>query len=74
MMRVSLLSGFVLTAVALPTAASASILGDLSDETHAWAVHDPNRPRPPVVTVGADGVPSDAIRLVGSDEASYRAA
>ena len=53
--------------------ALADILGDLPDATHAWAVHDPNRPRPPVVTVGAGGVPSDAVVLLDGTEATYRA-
>ena len=57
----------------MPAFASGAILGDLPDETHAWAVHDPNRPRPPVVTVGARGVPSDAVVLLDGTEATYRA-
>ena len=52
--------------------ASAGIMGDLPDATHAWAVHDPNRPRPPVVTVGANGVPSDATVLFDGSERTYR--
>lgn len=38
--------------------------GDPPDATHPWAVHDRNRPQPPVVTPGTDGsAPSDAIVL-----------
>ena len=53
--------------------AQADILGDLPDVTHAWAVHDPNRPRPPVVAVVAGSVPSDAVVLLDGTEATYRA-
>lgn len=60
-------------AAILPFAASADILGALPDDTHAWAVHDPNRPRPPVVRVGTGGVPSDALVLWDGAESTYRA-
>ena len=56
-------ASWMLGAVFAPFLAFANIMGDLPDATHAWAVHDPNRPRPPVVSVGATGVPSDAIVL-----------
>ena len=55
-----------------PAVALAYIMGDLPDATHAWAVHDPNRPRPPVVSVGATGVPSDAVVLFDGSERTYR--
>ena len=60
-------------AVAVPAVVSGAIRGDLPDETHAWAVHDPNRPRPPVVNVDAKGVPSDAVVLLDGTESTYRA-
>ena len=60
-------------ATALPLAAFAAIMGDLPDTTHAWAVHDTNRPRPEVVCVDATGVPSDAIVLLDGSEETYRA-
>ncbi len=43
----------------------AALYGDPPDDRHAWAVHDMNRPRPPVVTPGAapGQPPSDAIVL-----------
>ena len=37
--------------------------GDRPDDTHAWAVHDVNRPNPVQVTVPQGGVPSDALVL-----------
>lgn len=60
-------------AMLVPSAADARILGALPDETHAWAVHDPNRPRPPVVRIDRKGVPSDAVVLWDGTEATYRA-
>lgn len=54
-------------------AGAAGIYGDLPDTTHAWAVHDQNRPRPPVVTVDATGIPSDAVVLFDGREDTYRA-
>ena len=43
--------------------AAAEPSGDRPDATHAWAVHDVNRPDPVKVTVPQDGIPSDAIVL-----------
>ena len=37
--------------------------GDRPDATHAWAVHDVNRPDPVKIDVPAGGIPSDAIVL-----------
>lgn len=44
---------------------SAALYGDPPDDRHAWAVHDQNRPRPPVVTPAPvlGQPPSDAIVL-----------
>lgn len=61
-----------ITLIALPACAVASILGDLPDSTHAWAVHDPNRPRPPIVKMDEKDVPSDAIILLDGSEKTYR--
>lgn len=47
--------------------------GDLPDTTHAWAVHDRNRPRPPVVAIDARGIPSDAVVLFDGKEETFRA-
>jgi hypothetical protein len=50
--------------------------GDAPDEHHPWAVHDRNRPQPPLVTPGTFSSqdkpgtpPSDAIILFGGTEA-----
>ncbi len=51
--------------------------GDPPDEHHPWAVHDPNRPQPPVVTPGtfstqeqAGKPPSDAVILFDGTDLS----
>jgi len=44
--------------------------GDRPDATHAWAVHDVNRPDPVRVTVPQGGLPSDAIVLFDGSAAS----
>jgi len=51
--------------------------GDPPDETHPWAIHDDNRPQPPVVTPGtcstqeqAGKPPSDAIVLFDGKDIS----
>ncbi len=56
--------------------------GDAPDEHHPWAVHDPNRPQPKVVTPGtfsspekAGAPPSDAIVLFdGTDLSKWESA
>ena len=50
------LSAFALTLLGEPS-------GDRPDATHAWAVHDVNRPDPVKITVPQGGIPSDAIVL-----------
>ncbi len=46
------------------TASGQAFYGDPPDETHPWAIHDHNRPQPPVVTPGKNGAPpSDAVVL-----------
>jgi len=44
--------------------------GDRPDATHAWAVHDVNRPDPVKVEVGPNGIPSDALVLFDGSAAS----
>ncbi|HWX21482.1 MAG TPA: DUF1080 domain-containing protein [Candidatus Binatia bacterium] len=51
--------------------------GDAPDEHHPWAVHDQNRPQPPLVTPGTFGTqgqpgkpPSDAIILFDGNDLS----
>ena len=54
----------VASAVALiASGAFAEPSGDRPDATHAWSVHDVNRPDPVKVAVPANGIPSDAIVL-----------
>ncbi len=55
----------IATGSILVSCAYAALYGDPPDELHAWAVHDMNRPRPPVVIPGATPgqPPSDAIVL-----------
>lgn len=59
-----------------------SFYGDPPDSHHPWAVHDPNRPQPPVVTPGTCSTqdqpgkpPSDAIMLFdGTDLSNWESA
>ena len=47
--------------------------GDRPDETHAWSVHDVNRPDPVRVQVPSGGIPSDAVVLFdGSSDSVAR--
>lgn len=48
--------------------------GDPPDAHHPWAVHDGNRPQPPIVEPGENygDPPSDAIVLFDGTEESYR--
>ena len=59
-----------LSALSLPVAALAGLYGDIPDATHAWSVHDENRPKPSRVTVDEKGIPSDAIVLFDGTKAS----
>src|SRR6185295_2342466 len=60
----------------------AAFYGDPPDEHHPWAVHDPNRPQPKVVTPGSFSTPeqpgkppSDAIILFdGKDLSQWESA
>ena len=62
------LSALAITAT--PLLADGPFYGDPPDATHPWAVHDMNRPQPPVVTAGTFSTPeqpgrppSDAVVL-----------
>ena len=55
----------------VPGALYAGLYGDLPDATHAWSVHDRNRPKPVKVEVGADGIPSDAVVLFDGTKSSF---
>lgn len=66
---------FVLLAMApLSTAlAERAFFGDPPNEYYPWAVHDRNRPQPPIVTPGSQigEAPSDAIVLFDGTESSF---
>ncbi len=49
----------------------AAIYGDTPNATHAWAVHDWNRPKPSKVEVNEKGVPSDAVVLFDGSRSSF---
>ena len=55
----------------VPGALFAGLYGDIPNATHAWAVHDTNRPKPSRVTVDEKGVPSDAIVLFDGTKESF---
>ncbi|MEO8617498.1 MAG: hypothetical protein ABI600_20375, partial [Luteolibacter sp.] len=53
--------------------------GDPPDDTHPWAIHDMNRPQPPLVTPGTPSLqdqpgrpPSDAIVLFDGTDATLQ--
>ena len=51
--------------IALSTLAAGGVSGlSTEDDGFRWKVHDEDRPKPPVVSI-ANGVPSDAVVLVG---------
>ena len=59
--------------------ADGSFYGDPPDATHPWAIHDMNRPQPPVVVPGTPSSneqpgrpPSDAVVLFGGSEADFQ--
>ncbi len=63
--------------VALAASAAAAALfagpnGDRPDATHAWAVHDENRPNPPQVETEDGKAPSDAVVLFDGTIESVR--
>lgn len=86
-MRNLLLSPLLALGFALPSpvqgaAGIPAFYGDPPDAHHPWAVHDPNRPQPPVVTPGSFGTqdqpgqpPSDAVVLFdGKDLSKWQSA
>jgi hypothetical protein len=70
-----------LTASALAANTGSPFYGDAPDDHHPWAIHDRNRPQPPVVTPGtfstqeqAGKPPSDAVILFdGTDLSKWEA-
>jgi len=80
--RLSILCAAVsFCAVAALAAPGDALYGDPPNDTHPWAVHDMNRPRPPVITPGTASTPerpgkapSDAIVLFDGTDLSKWAA
>ena len=68
-MKKLVFAGTALTAFALVAGPNA----DRPDATHSWAVHDDNRPNPPIVAADEGRVPSDAIVLFDGTQASVDA-
>jgi hypothetical protein len=69
-------STFVHTLLGAVALADGSFYGDPPDARHPWAIHDMNRPQPPVVDPGTASTqdqpgrpPSDAVVLFGGKEA-----
>lgn len=64
-----LLAGCVACTAA--TTAMAGLYGDTPNETHAWAVHDMNRPNPKKITADPGKIPSDAIVLFDGTQKTF---
>ena len=62
-MRQMRLAMAALAAGTSAVSALAGLYGDTPDAKHAWAVHDMNRPQPPIIQAEAGKPPSDAIVL-----------
>lgn len=72
-----MLCGVTLASVAVSPAFAQSFYGDPPDANHPWAIHDPHRPLPPVVTGATPSTqekpgnpPSDAVVLFDGTEAA----
>jgi len=69
----SILKKYIISAAAVAAfGAIAEPSGDRPDATHAWSVHDPNRPNPASVVAEPGKPPSDAIVLFDGTEDSFR--
>ncbi|MBO7683575.1 MAG: DUF1080 domain-containing protein [Kiritimatiellae bacterium] len=67
-------AAFVLSlALAAPAGDNFLLHYDTPDATHAWGVHDRNRPNPAKVSAEPGVPPSDAIVLFDGTEASFKA-
>jgi hypothetical protein len=64
----------LLATLSLANVLHAAFTGDAPDAHHPWAVHDTNRPQPPIVEPAAavGGAPSDAVVLFDGSEASFQ--
>ena len=70
----SILKKYIFPAAAVAAlGAVADPSGDRPDATHAWAVHDTNRPNPVKVDAQPGKPPSDAIVLFDGTEESFQA-
>ena len=59
-------------AAGLAASAFAGLYGDVPNATHAWAVHDRNRPNPVKVSANPGCAPGDAKVLFDGTEESFR--
>ena len=62
---------FASAAALVAVSASAGLYGDTPDATHAWAVHDRNRPNPVKIVAEPGLPPSDAIILFDGTEKTF---
>ena len=62
---------FASTLAMVAASASAGLYGDTPDATHAWAVHDRNRPNPVKIVAEPGLPPSDAIILFDGTEKTF---
>ena len=62
---------FASAAALVAVSASAALYGDTPDATHAWAVHDRNRPNPVKIVAEPGLPPSDAIILFDGTEKTF---
>ena len=62
---------FASAATMIASVASAGLYGDTPDATHAWAVHDRNRPNPVKIVAEPGLPPSDAIILFDGTEKTF---
>ena len=62
---------FASAAALVAASASAGLYGDTPDATHAWAVHDRNRPNPVKIVAEPGLPPSDAIILFDGTEKTF---
>ncbi|MGB0416724.1 MAG: 3-keto-disaccharide hydrolase [Coraliomargarita sp.] len=72
-MKTTVLNPMMLLASGTLAFAASAFRGDPPDANNPWAIHDLNRPQPPVVTPAAlpGNAPSDAIILFDGSEESF---
>ena len=74
---ITLCAALTLASTGLAANVGSPFYGDAPDDHHPWAVHDPNRPQPKLVTPGTfssqtqpDTPPSDAVMLFDGNDLS----